>query len=118
MAIQWNKVTWYSKLLALILFVALPFTGFYLGIKYESLTSSVGVIAPHTTASSTASTVATSSSRPTTSAARWKDRVNECIKNADSFLQPITTDASASQTLTVTEASQRACITLPEEIYP
>ena len=37
MHIQWNKVTWYSKLLALILFVALPFIGFYLGIKYEIL---------------------------------------------------------------------------------
>jgi hypothetical protein len=30
----WNKVTWYSKLVALVLFVALPFIGFYLGIRY------------------------------------------------------------------------------------
>lgn len=29
--IQWNKVTWYSKLLAVVLFVAVFFLGFYLG---------------------------------------------------------------------------------------
>jgi len=34
MTIKYNKVTWYSKLLALILFVILPFIGFYLGMKY------------------------------------------------------------------------------------
>lgn len=37
MAIEWQKVTWYSKLLALALFVALPFMGFYLGMKYENV---------------------------------------------------------------------------------
>ena len=34
MPIEYNKVTWYSKLLALILFVALPFIGFWLGVQY------------------------------------------------------------------------------------
>lgn len=34
MKIEWNKVTWYSKTLALILFVALPFIGFYYGMQY------------------------------------------------------------------------------------
>ncbi|MGB7958101.1 MAG: hypothetical protein WCF77_04675 [Minisyncoccia bacterium] len=34
MKIEWNRVTWYSKILALALFVALPFAGFYFGIKY------------------------------------------------------------------------------------
>jgi hypothetical protein len=34
MKIQWNKVTWYSKWLALALFVALPFIGFYFGVRY------------------------------------------------------------------------------------
>ncbi len=34
MKIKWNKVTWYSKILALALFVALPFAGFYLGVRY------------------------------------------------------------------------------------
>ena len=35
MSIQYTKVTWYSKLLALILFIAMPFWGFWLGRKYE-----------------------------------------------------------------------------------
>ncbi len=34
MNIKWNKVTWYSKLLAMIIFVILPFIGFYLGLIY------------------------------------------------------------------------------------
>lgn len=34
MKIEWNKVTWYSKILALALFVALPFAAFWLGIRY------------------------------------------------------------------------------------
>lgn len=42
MAIQWRKVTWYSKLLALALFIALPFAGFYLGIQYQKLKSAAG----------------------------------------------------------------------------
>jgi hypothetical protein len=36
MPIEYNKVTWYSKILALILFVALPFAGFWLGMKYAN----------------------------------------------------------------------------------
>ena len=31
MKIEWNKVTWYSKLIAVIVFVATFFVGFYLG---------------------------------------------------------------------------------------
>lgn len=34
MKVHWNKVTWYSKLLALIIFVALPFIGFWYGTEY------------------------------------------------------------------------------------
>jgi hypothetical protein len=34
MKIEWNRVTWYSKILALALFVALPFAAFWLGIRY------------------------------------------------------------------------------------
>lgn len=34
MKVEWNKVTWYSKCLALALFIALPLIGFYLGIRY------------------------------------------------------------------------------------
>jgi len=33
MKIQLNKITWYSKWLALALFVAIPFLGFYFGIR-------------------------------------------------------------------------------------
>ena len=36
MSIEWHKVTRYSKLAALIVFIALPFFGFYLGIQYEA----------------------------------------------------------------------------------
>ena len=32
---QFNKVTWYSKVIAMILFIALTFVGFYLGVKYQ-----------------------------------------------------------------------------------
>lgn len=37
MKIQWNTVTWYSKSLALILFAALPFIGFYYGMQYQKM---------------------------------------------------------------------------------
>lgn len=33
MSIQWNKVTWYSKLAAVILGVAIFFLGMYLGME-------------------------------------------------------------------------------------
>jgi hypothetical protein len=42
MKIQWNKVTWYSKLIALILFVALPFIGFYYGMQYGKAVALIG----------------------------------------------------------------------------
>lgn len=35
MNIEYNKVTWYSQLAAIILFVAVFFVGFYVGKKYE-----------------------------------------------------------------------------------
>ena len=35
MKIKWREVTWYSKLLAMIIFVGLPFLGFYLGTEFE-----------------------------------------------------------------------------------
>lgn len=34
---MWGKVTWYSKLLALIVFGAMPFIGFYLGVLYGNV---------------------------------------------------------------------------------
>ncbi len=50
--IEWNKVTWYSKLLALILFVALPFLGFYYGMEYQKTLLSIENISPDTAVSS------------------------------------------------------------------
>ena len=37
MPIQWNKVTWYSKLLAVIIYIATFGMGIYIGIQYEML---------------------------------------------------------------------------------
>jgi hypothetical protein len=45
MAIQFRRVTWYSKALALALFVALPFIGFYLGAQYGKMEAATGVTA-------------------------------------------------------------------------
>ncbi|MDP2720707.1 MAG: hypothetical protein Q8O75_02080 [bacterium] len=36
---KFTQVTWYSKLLALMLFVALPFIGFYAGVWYQKAVS-------------------------------------------------------------------------------
>lgn len=37
MQIKWNEVTWYSKLLALILFTTFPFIGFLFGVWYSDI---------------------------------------------------------------------------------
>lgn len=37
MSIQWNKVTWYSKLLAVIVYVVTLGIGIYLGMQFEIL---------------------------------------------------------------------------------
>jgi hypothetical protein len=34
MKLQWNKVTWYSKTIALAIFIAWPFVFFYFGAVY------------------------------------------------------------------------------------
>jgi len=36
MSIQWNKVTWYSKLVAIIFYVATLGIGIYIGTLYEA----------------------------------------------------------------------------------
>jgi hypothetical protein len=46
MKIEWNKVTWYSKLLALALFVALPFIGFYYGMQYGKIVGAMSQVPP------------------------------------------------------------------------
>ena len=52
MKIEWNKVTWYSKLIALVFFVALPFIGFYYGVQYGKIVAAIGQ-APAAAATST-----------------------------------------------------------------
>ena len=68
MRITWNKVTWYSKLVALILFVALPFIGFWLGAKYGE------TVAPLYQASIPTSSSTTSSGEPAyySNVAEWQ----------------------------------------------
>lgn len=36
---KFNQVTWYSKLLALVIFITLPFVGFWLGVQYQKVTN-------------------------------------------------------------------------------
>lgn len=55
MKIEWNKVTWYSKFIALALFVALPFIGFYYGTQYGKTIAMIGQTPIPTGATSTVS---------------------------------------------------------------
>ena len=57
MAVHWNRVTWYSKTIALVLFVALPFIGFYYGMGYGEMVGAANGNGPSTApvASSTGS---------------------------------------------------------------
>lgn len=50
MNVEWNKVTWYSKIIALVLFVALPFVGFYYGTKYGETLRLIASVASSTSA--------------------------------------------------------------------
>lgn len=57
MKVEWNKVTWYSKIIALVLFVALPFAGFYYGTKYGEALQLVASVASSTAAAASVSGV-------------------------------------------------------------
>ncbi len=35
MKIEWNKVTWYSMALAVVVFIAVLLVGFFIGIQYD-----------------------------------------------------------------------------------
>ena len=39
MKIEWNKVTWYSSLFAVILYLAVFYIGFYFGTEYAKVTN-------------------------------------------------------------------------------
>lgn len=43
MNIKWNKVTTLSKTLAMIIFIAFPFAGFYLGMRYGEMTTTIRI---------------------------------------------------------------------------
>ena len=43
MKIVWNKVTWYSKLLAVVVFVLVLLLGIYIGIQYQQYRDVIGV---------------------------------------------------------------------------
>jgi hypothetical protein len=63
--IKWNKVTWYSRLGAIILFIGVvPVLTFYVGVQYQLTLSSQQLQTPHSSAQPTASkSVLPSSSR-------------------------------------------------------
>lgn len=62
MKIELNRVTWYSRLLALALVIVLPFLGFWLGMKYqEAVSPSSSVVSSNPTTQPPA----TSSAKPT-----------------------------------------------------
>lgn len=44
MNIEWNKVTWYSKFIAMILFVGVFYLGYWLGVQKAQ---KIYVIVPH-----------------------------------------------------------------------
>jgi hypothetical protein len=81
--IQWNKVTWYSKALALIVFVVLPFVGFYLGVQYGTIQNYIAA----TPKASTVSVVATASSYYSDTA-EWQTDANN-TKGGFSIAYPI-----------------------------
>jgi hypothetical protein len=41
MSIEWNRVTWYSKVAAIILGVGIFLLGFYLGREFGKLSTSI-----------------------------------------------------------------------------
>jgi hypothetical protein len=80
---QWlTTVTLFSKLLAMALFIALPFAGFYLGMKYqEKITVSNPVTlevqkTPTSTSKPIPSTSPISTSSPNIDASSWKTYTN------------------------------------------
>ncbi len=76
MKLEWNKVTWYSKLIALVVFVLLPIWGFMLGAWYQAVFDQQG-------AAMGAENTGTDSYAPNT----WKVwRDGEFLKNSNTYL--------------------------------
>jgi hypothetical protein len=90
---QWlTTVTLFSKLLAMTLFIALPFAGFYLGMKYQEKTTVTNPIILDVQKTSVATPTPTSSTNPlsTTSpdidTSNWKTYISQ--NNVFSFKYP------------------------------
>lgn len=66
MKIEWNQVTWYSKLAALGLLVALPFAGFYAGVSWQKAITPAGIVNNPPVATNSAATKPPISSQSST----------------------------------------------------
>jgi hypothetical protein len=77
MRVEWNKVTWYSKLIALALFVALPFIGFYYGTQYGEIVGAADQ-APMLSLATTTATQASATGLPAyySDVAEWQTDSN------------------------------------------
>jgi hypothetical protein len=95
--IQWNKVTWYSKTLALVLFVVLPFIGFYLGIQYGLTQIPTGT--PSKTTSTSVTSTASAGSDYYSNVAEWQTDANNA-KGGFSIAYPIDFDTQDNYTAT------------------
>ena len=80
MKIEWNKVTWYSKLLAVVVFLATFVVAFNLGILYEQAHINTAFLTAPSTTSVTASST------------------TETIPSTIRISTPSTTDTTASTT--------------------
>ncbi len=76
MKIEWNKITWYSKFLALALFVALPFIGFYYGVQYGKIVATIGQAPTTTVRSTTVAPGATAATAYYDNPAEWQTDAN------------------------------------------
>ena len=90
MKIEWNKVTWYSKLLALVIFVALPFIGFYYGAQYGKTVAAIGQTS---TSSVTAQTTSDNGTAYYSDPAEWQTDANNVpsASRIQSIFKPTTT---------------------------
>jgi hypothetical protein len=92
MKIEWNKVTWYSKLIALALFVALPFIGFYYGAQYGKIAASVGQAPTITATAAATSTVAIAGTSYYSNPSEWQTDANN-TSGGFSIAYPLDFDA-------------------------
>jgi hypothetical protein len=116
--IKWNEVTWYSKILAAIIFVALPFVGFYYGVQYGKI-QAPSVVTPEVVPA----TVVTAASDYYKNPAEWQTDANNTqggfsiaypidfnaqdnnvVKPVTNWMVGATTTGSAYFTLTVPKA--------------